>query len=259
MAVVCYLPSNQITQINGYNYIAELQFGSDGQMWGPPELDAGTANSRATGNAVWDGFPDDGIDSGWTGAAYGLKSGPGGLSLDSTDAVSPVTYDVGTISSIGSIAIRAAVQNQAAMLWQSALVRFYRGSTLQETVLLNNFGVDETQSGGIAQELVTVQPARTDNNRVEFFGMLRMEAPAGVWLDSYDTFTQFFSFSGGRSGSSMSSNSLLTDAKTSLTDWKPLAATGSPASSPVSSPFSDELLGVEQVPDMLQSPDPAML
>lgn len=256
MAIVSYLPSNQITQINGFNYIAELQYGSDGQIWGPPEVDAGTASSRATGWAVWDDNPDDGVDSGWINTGYELKSGVNGLSLTTAASAGPVKYSVGTIG-IGSIAIRAGVQNQAAMLWTSTIVQFYRGNTLQETVALNDFGVDKTQSWGIGQELVTIQPARTDNDRVEINGASRMVAPEGVYLDSYDTFSQIFAFGPGRgaSGSSMSGNSLLTQTKSSFTDWKPLSTT----STPVSAPFSDELLGVEQVPDMLQSPDPGLL
>ena len=255
MAIVSYVHSGQIAPMSGYNYVAELQYGSDGQMYGPPELDAGTASNKITGNATWDGNPQDGIDSGWLTASYGLQAGTGGLTWDAGGSVGPLTYNVGTLTNISSIKIRAAVQNQAAMLWQDAVLKFYRGSTLQETVNLNSFGPDLTDSGGVAQDLVTIQPANTDNNRVEIVAGFRMIAPMGVYLDSYDAFSQIFSFSGRpRLNASGSGDSLIEEPIVNLD-----AQASSDGLLPASSPFSDDLLGVEQSPDVLQSADPAIL
>lgn len=261
MAIVQYLSSSQITPITGYNYIAELQYGSNGEMYGPPELDAGTATSRKTKVVTWDGYPEDGIDTGWLGSGFGLKSGTAGLVWETLASGSALTYNVGTLSRISSITIRAAVQNQVAMLWRNAEVRFYNGATLREVVPLADFGADKeaTPGGGIAEQLVLIQPAFSDSNRVTVGGEFKILSPAGVWLDSYDAFSQIFAFTGSGSGGSM-----LSGASSSLLEAEPMTGAQSGvlptgdvfATAPLS---SDELLEIETAPDVFQSDDPALL
>ena len=259
MALVYYVPSNTITSITGYNYVADLQYGSDGQGWGAPELDAGTANSRVAENVTWDGNPDDGVDSGWLAACYTFQAGANGLTWVTSNAATQLKFGVGTVPSIKQITLRAAVQNEAAMLWRSPVVSFYNGSTLLEDVSLSDFGVDHTPigSGTVGEEVVKITPGYSNTNRVTVSAQVRLTSPAGVYLDSYDIFSQVFAFvQSGRQGSSMLSGS-----GSDILDLAPAAQFDPRATVNQTStaPFSDELLSTDTVPDMFQSESPTLL
>jgi hypothetical protein len=257
MALVYYVPSNTITPITGYNYVADLQYGSDGQGLGAPELDAGTATSKVAENATWDGNPEDGVDSGWLAASYIFQAGTKGLTWGTNNAAAPLKYNVGTVPSLKQITLRAGVQNQAAMFWRSAVVKFYNGSTLRETVSLSDFGADYTSgnNGTIGEEVVRILPGYTDTNRATVSAQVRMTCPAGVYLDSYDAFSQVFAFVGTRQMSSMTAGS-----DSSSLEVAPITSVEQTVQDvPATTPFSDQLLGVDTAPDMLQSGDPTVL
>ncbi|GEM_PF-3890110 len=260
MALVYYAAANTISSITGYNYVADLQYGSDGQGWGAPELDAGSANSKVTENVTWDGDGDEsnGVDSGWLAACYTFQAGANGLTWVTGNAGSQLKFGVGTVPSIKQITLRAAVQNETEMLWRSTLVSFYNGTTLRESVSLSDFGVDHTPigSGTTGESTVRILPAYSDTNRVTVSAQVRMVSPEGVYPDSYDMFSQVFAFVGTRQGSSMLSGSGSDSLQLApAVQFDPRATVNQLAATP----FSDELLGTDTVPDMFGSADPTLL
>lgn len=261
MAIVMTLAGSQITPVTGYDYIAELTYGDDSIWWGSPELNAGTADYRTTGETQWDGYPDDGLETGWLHADLHVRGGAGGITWLNTNSEGAVAFDVSSAVRVDRVHLRAAVQAPALMLWRNTQVLFYRGNTLQERVLLAGFGVDRFGSGGTAEAMTTVQPARSDNDHVVVATDFRMAAPAGVWLDSYDVFSQIMiNGSVGAEGTSgTQSSGLLRTSSTSLDmavfgAAEPTKYSGEAfATAPLRT--SGEVLDIEEEPELLGGSD----
>lgn len=192
MAAVNVTNSNSISNLSGYSYISELCYGSDGDEFGDPELASGTPGTEATGRTEWDSDPDDGIDSGWCGAALSFHNGATGQAWQ-VNSASAIQTSVGTFNGISKVRIRAAVTNQAAMLWNNLQVDFFKNGVKQESASLASFGPDATQipGGATKESLVTITPAA--GNHYDSFTLsaaVRLEAPAGVYPATNDIYSQ---------------------------------------------------------------------
>jgi hypothetical protein len=193
MSIVMEMQSPDIVQASDYNLSAGVRYGSDGDPTYPiGEYDVGSsADDTIVGMRTWDGDPTDGVDSGWVDLDFTL------------DAVNDtITYSVGGgdvltysfagkgIDSVDEIAIRAAVTNQAAMLWQNLDVSFYHDGILADSYQGDGPQADlraDPQSGS-QDDMLYIQPEASNINQIHVTAQVRLAAPAGVYLGENDIF-----------------------------------------------------------------------
>ena len=176
-----------MTEVSGWDYMAQLSYGQNGDMWGPREITVCGPNYETTGEyMMWDENPDDGVDSGWrqTGLSFdstSLKWGLEGIG---------VTQDVVETDGIDYIDIRTVTKNQAAMLWKNAMVLFYKDGILTEQVDLGSFGSDTMDQPALDEQILRITPENSDNDKVLISGMVKLMAPEGAYPAEDEIFSQ---------------------------------------------------------------------
>ena len=188
MALVMTMDSSHVTESTGWDYMAQLSHGANGDTWGPMEITTLTPDFNVKGDyMMWDENPYDGVDSGWRPAALSYDENVGALwGVDGTRVTNAVVKSDG----IDYIDIRTVAKSQSAMLWSNAAVLFYKHGVLTQQIDLGSFGADTMLIPGVKEQLLHVTPTNTDNDKVVVSGMVKITAPAGAYPAENDIFSQ---------------------------------------------------------------------
>ena len=188
MAIVMTMDSNQISDLTGWDYSAQLSYGQNGDMYGPMEITTSTPDYNVQGDyMMWDENPYDGVDSGWRGAS---------LSYDEHSVLTwgvngqGSTRPVAASDGIDYVDIRTAVKNQAAMLWSNAVVLFYKDGVITQQVWLGSFGVETMATPGVKDQITRITPINSNNDKVVVSGMVKLMAPEGSFPAEDGMFSQ---------------------------------------------------------------------
>lgn len=183
-------------------FFAEARFGSNGGT-GTPEYDVGSTTSNAvSGRTVWDSDLSNGLNSGWINVSLDAEAGGGSNAVSWTvtgGTVVPLLFSGVTYGIIDNVQIVAAVQFPAQMLWRSVLVKFYKAGVLIES-FSERVGPQVDTTGAtppVAKEQVlTVVPAQTDNDKVVITGQIELVCAAGIYPGPNDIFAQIYVVTG---------------------------------------------------------------
>lgn len=187
MAIVMTMDSQGL-ELSGWNYMAQLGYGQNGDVWGPMEVSTTTPDYDENGaHLTWDENPYDGVDSGYLGAGLLYDENLGmGWHVDGQG----VNREIAQSDGIDYVDIRTVVKNQAAMLWKEAVILFYKDGVVTEQIELGSFGCDTMDAGGIEQQILRITPTNSDNDKFILGGMVRIMAPEGTYLNEDDVFSQ---------------------------------------------------------------------
>jgi len=192
MPTVQEAPSNALA-------IACMQYGSNGDVWGPPEYSvANSSGSESDGSKQWDSAESGPFDSDWVD--FTLVAQPGqGVTLTVDDGTGPVNVSA-AFSSISSIEVDAGVQTNASMTFQDLDVSFFDSSGNETSCYSTSGGpsIDETNSSDpVGEQIVQVTPASgTSASEVVVTGQIRLQAPDGVFPGASDIFGDIAIFGG---------------------------------------------------------------
>ena len=189
MAIVMQAMTTDLSMPEGFDYMAELRYGGNGDLWAAPEYDAGrTTGDVESGRTTWDENILDGIDSGLQEVelymdASGIRWTVGGQQI---------MYSPGTFNSIDQIKIIAGVDMQALFSWSDVEVKFYDdGNQIDSWADLDGPTVDQTGDPYASQlgEIFTITPEGTAD-AVRILASVRLGCPEGVYLGENSVFGQ---------------------------------------------------------------------
>lgn len=197
MAIVMQMQSAQISEISGSSVMAELRFGTDGNMSGAPEYDLGTSSDTVDGSAVWDGDSSDGVESPWVDVSFSADSTTDLATWSMNNGSGTLSYDQASFGAIQQVQIRSGTLAQASMLWRSLEVNFYKNNQVVDTYTQQNGpSVDQTADpyAGSYQDLLQITPGVTDADKVVITGQVKMTSPEGVYPAENTMFSQILLF-----------------------------------------------------------------
>jgi hypothetical protein len=195
--------SSQISDVSGYCVFGELRFGSNGNVNGDPEVEAGAVNQTpSSARRQWDNNMNDGLSAGPFSVVFTAEAGGGANAVKWSvqDAnPSPLTYSGATYGAITRVRLRAAVQTTALVDWTSVLVRFYKNGRLSDSYPTNGAPTAgplvDTRGGSLpvtAEQILEITPVAGTNTKVIITGTVTLAAPQGVTPDVNDLFAQVF-------------------------------------------------------------------
>ena len=182
MAIVMNPSTPSISQISGYSLLAEVRSGGNGDYSGVPEFDIGSgSNDFSTGRTTWTGDLTNGFDSGLRSVRFDAVLGGSAPSstLDLQGSMTGLlTHPSPANQSIECVQFRVAIQGyRMEMQWQNLSVQFLKDNVVTETVPLPaTMDVNSLapSSSGVAEQLCTVLPSRTDNTEAIVTGSVRL-------------------------------------------------------------------------------------
>jgi hypothetical protein len=183
-----------ISDVNDYSAYGEAIVGSEGSVWGTPDIDAGTdACDNSYGYLPWGGDTSSGgLDTGTIGFSLdaNLATGTDTLTVDG----SAITYSDASSGTVNSVEVRVGADVPAQVSLNDIFVGFYQGGAFQEGDSIPGLSVDTTDpsSSGTAEDVATVTPSSAGNDEVVVSGTLRMIAPDGTYPGPTDIFCQAF-------------------------------------------------------------------
>lgn len=187
MSMIAYVVNDFLSDIQGYDLISQIRWSFNGDWFGYNEIAVGTSYENESGDhVIWDDNIDDGIDTGWRPIQIEFGEGPEGMSIDLDGIVA--TQAVEYVDGIDYVHIRSAVHSKASMQWSSVTLYFYHDNILTEEIEVSDVGVDTTDTlwGATEEQIVSIYPSESDNDRVVIVGAVRMVAPEGVLPDAFD-------------------------------------------------------------------------
>ena len=200
MAAASIRSSSGLTDVTGYCVMAEVRVGGNGAPGGPEELKIGRSpKSASSGRVTWTTDLSGGFDSGIVNVRLDLPPGGGAQGVGwSVDGASPrpILYRSVLYGAIRQVLVRAAVQTGALMLWREMQIAFYKDYVPTDGLVLRTGPhVDTTADGEqIAEQILTVTPAASDNDKIVVTSQIEMSAPAAVIPGANDIFGQIFVF-----------------------------------------------------------------
>lgn len=189
--------SPDISSINGYSAVGEVRAGGNGDPYGSPEYDVGDGSTFTEGRTTWTNDVSNGFDTGWVSVELDVRAG--GVTWNVANSTSgELTYDDASYGTIGSVELRAAVQNSDMQCeWGNLAVSFYKGGALQETMSTTDLVEADTfnSSSSTAETDCTFVPTNSDSDEVIITGRVRMDcSDAYIQPTDNDIFGQIFAF-----------------------------------------------------------------
>jgi hypothetical protein len=191
------------TNITGFCVLAELQYGSNGEVSGASECDAGkSADSESSGRRKWAADTSGGVDSGWVPIQLVVNAdsinSPVAWAIDGADP-DPIAYTGASFGEILYFKLRAGVRNAGRrMSFRNVSVSFYingSDSTAAEYGQISNPPVASTV-GEVdpvdAENIVDVGPENSGYRKATLSAEVRLESEDVP--DATDIFGQLFVF-----------------------------------------------------------------
>lgn len=176
------------------SFFSSVLYGDNGQTWGMPTAMTGYSSTvAAVGYTVWDSDPDDGVDSKLHTLTFGLNTTSAHIANMQVDNVSVGGFSVSSSTAVHSVTLKASVDGPGLQFaFSNVSVSFYSGTTLVESVSVNNFSADTQNSSSWdgASAAAVVTPNGSNITGVYVSASFQMKANEGTYPDTTSLFGQ---------------------------------------------------------------------
>lgn len=188
MAIIMNYINPEVTDISGYNYLAEFRYGSNGEAYSDTEVLAGTNDNVMQNRVTWDTNPFDGVDSGWGSVNMVFQQGLLGFQVGNSEVADT---QVGAFNTIDHIVLRAGVFGAGdTMDWKNISVNFFKDGQLVEVFDPGTLSAQSSDSTGMGEQYLDIRASDPGVNSFSISAQVKMTSPEGNMPWSDEMFSQ---------------------------------------------------------------------